>query len=103
MVLVFKVTKFITTIMYVYNANGTSRWSRPAGYSSWLAYWETYKGPAYKCSACGSRNSLVGAHVKKAYSDDNHYYIVPLCAACNRRTDIFYVDSNLLLPVPSNL
>ena len=97
------VTKTLLTIMYVYNASGTSRWNHPIGYSSWLAYWEAYKGKATKCSACGNRTNLVGAHVKKAYSTDNHYYIVPLCASCNQRTDIFYVDDNLLLPVPSNL
>jgi hypothetical protein len=90
--------------MYVKNVVGSSRFSKPAGYSSWLEYWEDKTGQtANYCSAdncCGT--DLVGAHVQKAYSDDKSWYIVPLCSSCNQRTDIFNVSATLI-PVPSNL
>lgn len=91
--------------MYVENANGTSRWSKPYSYSSWLAYWEAYKGKANCCQAtdCSYKGDLVGAHVRKAYSSDQRLYIVPLCSACNQRKDVFAVPDDALLPVPSNL
>ena len=90
--------------MYVVNANGTSRWAAPKGYSSWIEYWMAHKGPVSYCSASRCRGTdLVGAHVRKAYSLDQHLYIVPLCSSCNKRTDIFEVPDSMLLPVPSNL
>lgn len=91
--------------MYVENANGTSRWSAPKGYTSWLEYWKAYKGDVTYCKADGCLGKdLVGAHVRKAYSlTDQHLYIVPLCKSCNQRTDIFKVPDDALLPVPSNL
>ena len=89
------------------NVNGSSRFDCPAGYASWLDYWEAKSGKtAWICSASGcvngGRSNLVGAHVQKANSYDNSWYIVPLCRGCNNRTDEFYVD-NILVPVPSNL
>lgn len=90
----------------VYNASGTSRYDAPAGYSSWLEYWERKSGKtARRCSAIDchqtGRTDLVGAHVKKVDGWDNHSYIVPLCRDCNMRTDEFYVDE-VLIPLPSN-
>lgn len=90
----------------VKNASGTSRYGTPAGYNSWLEYWEKKSGKtAWRCSAIDchlmGRMNLVGAHVKKVYGGDNHSYIVPLCKACNNRTDEFYVDE-VLVPLPSN-
>ncbi|MBM6721152.1 hypothetical protein H6B13_16175 [Bacteroides gallinaceum] len=90
----------------VKNTCGTSRYNAPAGYSSWLEYWEKKSGrTARRCSAidCNvtGRANLVGAHVKKVDGGDNHSYIVPLCKACNSRTDEFYVDE-VLIPLPSN-
>lgn len=41
--------------------------------------------------------------VKNASSTDECYYIVPLCPACNKRTDTFEVPEDSLVPVPSNL
>lgn len=90
--------------MYVKNVSGSSRFPAPAGYSSWLKYWEKQTGEStYFCSADGCLGTnLVGAHVQKAYSDDKKWYIVPLCTSCNQRTDTFNV-SKTLVPVPSNL
>lgn len=53
--------------MRVKNVNGSGRFSAPAGYRSWLDYWEKKTGSkAFFCSAsnCFSSN-LVGAHVQK--------------------------------------
>lgn len=90
--------------MYVKNVNGSGRYSAPSGYSSWLEYWEDNAGR--KVTYCGATGcygtDLVGAHVQKADSNDNKWYIVPLCRSCNQRTDTFYV-AYPLVPVPSNL
>ena len=88
----------------VINVNGSGRYTKPSGYSSWLEYWKAQTGqnPSY-CSAAGCfRHDLVGAHVQKAYSSDKTWYIVPLCSSCNQRTDAFDVNATLV-PVPSNL
>ncbi len=91
--------------MRVKNVDGSSRFPKPAGFDSWLDYWEKQTGrSATNCSAnswCG--RDLVGAHVQKVNSTDKCYYIVPLCRSCNQRNDEFEVDTNLLVPVPSNL
>lgn len=90
--------------MYVKNVSGSSRFPAPKGYRSWLEYWETKAGKrAYHCGASGcSKIDIVGAHVQKAYSPDQHWYITPLCRSCNGRSDTFYVTTELV-PVPSNL
>jgi hypothetical protein len=92
--------------MKVKNVSGSSRFSAPAGYDSWLDYWkkQTNKNISV-CSAEGCREkNLVGAHVKKAstYTTDEKWYIVPICSSCNKKTDIFEVSADLV-PVPSNL
>lgn len=85
----------------VKNINGTSRFNSRV----WLDYWEEQtEGKATRCGAidCKSKEELVGAHVMKANSSDKKYYITPLCKGCNKRTDEFDVDTELV-PVPSNL
>ena len=42
--------------------------------------------------ACGKRATL-GGHVKKDASDDNAWYIVPLCDGCNKLEDPFTVST----------
>ncbi len=91
----------------VKNVNGSSRFDSPAGYSSWLDYWEDKSGKtASRCSATDchrlGRHNLVGAHVQKVFGTDKSWYIVPLCRECNTRTDEFYTDETLV-PVPTNL
>jgi hypothetical protein len=91
--------------MYIKNVSGSSRFAKPRGYSSWLAYWEAQMELKAKiCSVEECKNKeLVGAHVQKVYSNDKKWYIVPLCKSCNQRTDTFCVSDKLLVPVPSNL
>lgn len=54
--------------MRVKNVNGSGRFSAPAGYRSWLDYWE--KKTDSKAIFCSASNcfggNLVGAHVQKA-------------------------------------
>jgi hypothetical protein len=90
--------------MFVKNVSGSSRFAKPRGYDSWLDYWKAQTGEnPYFCTADNCLGAdLVGAHVQKAYSDDKSWYIVPLCSACNKRTDTFNVKTTLV-PVPSNL
>ena len=87
----------------VKNIHGTDG-RKPVGASTWIGYWEKHKGKrVYICSACGKHSPrLCGAHVKKCLpSTDHSWYIVPLCSACNQRTDAFFVDTGSLVPVRS--
>jgi hypothetical protein len=55
---------------------------------------------ADKCyvSGCSNDNSLVGGHVKKVDSNDNKWYIIPLCRSCNAKEDeIFTLNSDYKL------
>lgn len=87
----------------VKNVVGSDRFSAPAGYSSWLDYWEKKTGTKqYICGASGcSSKDLVGAHVQKVGCPDEKWYITPICRKCNQRTDEFDVLWELV-PVPSN-
>ena len=84
----------------VKNLNGTAGRVHN-GYGSWLEYWEAIARKSAtqcmrnNCNVTG-RNNLVGAHVKKVGSNDNKWYIVPLCKADNMRTDEFYVNEPLV-------
>ncbi len=100
--------------MRIKNVKGSSKVSPnpPAGYDSWLDYWEQNSGiyldknTLYKCPACGKsfyRKNFDGCHVQKANSIDRKWYIMPLCDSCNHRTDTPDVDGSLLIDVPSNL
>lgn len=60
----------------------------------------------YYCPACRKlsyRSNFDGAHVEVVYANNRKLSIVPLCSGCNHRTGNFFVDSELLVPVPSNL
>ena len=84
------------------NINGTSDTACKCG--SWLNHWKNFSGqiiptfcPIYLCY----NKELVGAHVQKANSTDNNWYIVPLCNEHNRSksdleisTDIKLVSAN---------
>lgn len=71
------------------NVNGTSGHScRCSG--GWLAHWKLYGGVEgdIKCAVCGCENlAEVGAHVQKADSGEDDWYIVPFCRAHNQKAD----------------
>ena len=76
--------------MNTYNVHNLREGARPApvGYSSWLDYWEkATEMRAIYCHRVGSFQLLAkatdGAHVQLDNSNDNHWYIVPLCHECN--------------------
>jgi len=55
----------------------------------WLKHWVKFNnGDDVYCSEelCGKR-SEVGAHVQKADSDDDNWYIIPLCKKHNETGD----------------
>ena len=80
----------------VKNLNGTAgKTCSCPGSNSWLEHWEHKTGrKATFCAACFSK-AEVGGHVKKVGFDYSHY-IVPLCKACNKRTDEFTVYGELV-------
>lgn len=75
-------------IVGFYNHKG--KFKTPAGFASWLAYWEYRTGR--KASTCmnidcknGSRVDLVGAHVD--VPGEEGIYLIPLCKDCNHYTN----------------
>ena len=52
---------------------------------SWIQHWRNHSRQiANVCRAFGcSRSDLLGAHVQKDYTYDNHWYIVPFCTHHN--------------------
>ena len=100
--------------MKIKNVKGSSKVSPnpPAGYESWLDYWEKNFGQTldpdkwYDCPGCGKniqRKNFDGCHVQKVDSTDQKWYIIPLCDSCNHTKDEPDVDADLLIDVPSNL
>ena len=73
----------------------------PVGHNTWMDFWEAKTGQkAGECKTlyCNEKSDLVGAHVIKSGLYDGKWYIIPLCKACNKRDDEFYVDG-VLVPV----
>lgn len=86
-----KEKKMATTVK---NLNGTSQKNPPCGYRCWLDFWEQKTDrKAGKCAHCDNTATL-GAHVKPV--NGSLTYIVPLCDECNKRTDEFTVDKELV-------
>lgn len=82
----------------VKNINGTSQNKCSCG--SWLKHWEKFSG--LKANYCGEKscmeiNDLVGAHVQKADSDDNKWYIIPFCKTHNASTEELEIYSDYTL------
>lgn len=78
----------IDSFVVVKNLNGTADNKPPKGYGSWLEWWIAQTGkksPYCSCTDCLDP-AEVGAHVKKVNSDDNRWYIVPLCKSCNGKS-----------------
>lgn len=81
----------------VKNLNGTAgKTCSCPGSNSWLEHWERKTGrEAGVCAACCFSPADVGGHVKKVGSDYSHH-IVPLCKACNKKTDAFFVYKEIV-------
>lgn len=65
--------------MKIRNINGTSH--RTCACGSWLRHWEKFSSQTvtYCPDITCVNQDLVGAHVQKADSSDNEWYIYPLC------------------------
>ena len=85
--------------MKIKNINGTSDTTCSCG--SWLKHWEKFSGLSVTfcpVSTCVNKD-LVGAHVQKANSTDDKWYIYPLCNSHNQSTGELEVpDGNKLVP-----
>jgi len=85
--------------MKVKNINGTS--DNTCKCESWLKHWENYGGgKAGLCVVTSCvKKAEVGAHVQKANSTDNRWYIVPFCKDHNALTgkEIDISDSTKLV------
>lgn len=91
----------------VKNKQNTTNKTLPAGYLTWLDFWEKKKGKkATTCErlGCTATTNLVGAHVIKSGQGAKEY-ILPLCksAKCNHtsNTDEFQAWDNDLVEVHS--
>ena len=87
---------------FVHNLRAGAR-PAPAGYSSWLDYWEKRSGR--KASFC-HRNGCMslatdGAHVQLVSGGDE-WYIVPLCHPCNTQFGASFGVEGPLVPVNPN-
>lgn len=85
--------------MKIKNINGTSHNTCSCG--SWLKHWEKFSGlTATYCNEVKCRNKdLVGAHIQKANSTDNDWYILPLCNFHNQSSgELEVTDSYKLVP-----
>jgi hypothetical protein len=92
--------------MKIKNISGTSDTNCVCG--SWLEHWKKFSGqsvPTY-CPANSSLDAraatcinkdLVGAHVQKADSSDQKWYIYPLCNAHNQFKGVLEVNDTYKL------
>ncbi len=83
--------------MKITNINGTSQ--RACACGSWLKHWEKFSGQkaAYCPATACFKSDLVGAHVQKANSFDDKWYIYPLCNAHNQRPGTLDVSDSFKL------
>lgn len=84
--------------MKITNINGTSQNKCSCG--SWLKHWEKFSARTTKY--CYEKNcletGLVGAHVQKADSTDQSWFIAPLCQSHNMsKTDIELISGAKLV------
>lgn len=85
----------------VKNIKSTSECLPSDDSKTWTEFWEKHAERKFDKCACEHCNNPaeVGAHVKKADSTDGHWYIVPLCRACNNKTVSFGVKKTMLIRV----
>jgi len=92
--------------MKLKNINGTSESTSTCACGSWLKHWEKFNTgnqtlPRYCPETSCTRTDLVGAHVQKADSYDDKWYICPLCNAHNRSSETLTVSDFIAL-APAN-
>ena len=84
------------------NKKGTGNNPPPAGYASWLDFWETKQGrKATECEVLScSSGPNVGGHVFKVGQGPKEY-IIPMCYSCNNKPEyeIFKAWDTYLVPV----
>lgn len=84
----------------VKNINGSSDNKPPKGFGNWIDAWRYFMGyndVDCACRGCGEK-ATDGAHVKKEGTEDNCWYIVPLCHKHNMKNSIIEVDEDMLIP-----
>ena len=81
----------------VKNINGTSDNKCLCG--SWLQHWKNFSNQTVTyCSEISCLNKdLVGAHVQKSNTIDEHWYIVPLCKTHNKSTSEIEIGDSIKL------
>jgi len=81
----------------VKNINGTSDNTCKCG--SWLKHWEKFSGQTttYCTEKSCLETELLGAHVQKADSIDNNWYIIPLCKTHNKSTGTIDISDTYTL------
>jgi len=90
--------------MKIININGTSQKICKCG--SWLNHWVNYSGqsvPSYCPEKSCTEKELVGAHVQQESSDDNNWYIYPLCKKHNEATGQSLDVADTYKLVPANV
>jgi len=77
--------------MKIQNINGTS--DNICSCGSWLNHWKKFSGQTVTSCPVPScyKTDLVGAHVQKANSLDNRWYIYPLCNSHNQHSGVLDV------------
>lgn len=98
--------------MIIKNVHGSSKVSaKPKHFTSWLRFWEHHQGQTlkegilYTCPGCGkqfTRAHFDGCHVQKAYSQDQKWYIVPLCDSCNQAIGTLDIGNVSMISVADN-
>jgi hypothetical protein len=79
------------------NIRGTGDNKPPEGCTNYLEFYEKESGHTTKiCKVKGCTNGVeMGAHVKKVKlrsNQDNSWYVIPMCKACNKRDDEFELN-----------
>ena len=87
---------------YVKNVNGSSRFDKPAGYSSWLDYWEDVTGLDASEATGYKREELDGCHVQLVDNEDKGWYITPMPSSWNHDDKEHFITWEIV-PVPSRL
>lgn len=83
--------------MKIKNINGISQTICRCG--SWLKHWEKSSGQTTEfCLATGClKKDIAGAHIQKASSPDQKWYIYPLCKSHNQSISELKISDNYIL------